>query len=142
MNRRLSLAALPLIAIGIATLIACGGGGEPGSDEEYVAAMCTTVTAFQQRLETAQGSAPAIVDALEDAADAFNDANPPDDVADAHSRLVRAFRDAAEAIEDNDAGALQRFDPEAMDPPQAVKQRLAAAAAQAPECQGLGIFQL
>jgi hypothetical protein len=144
------------LAIPATLLSACGGGDdEPGSDAEYVAAVCTTIGGLQATLndlgdelsgaETVDEISEALdlfAAALNDAAGDLDDARPPADVRDSHNAVVDAFREAAGAMADGNVEALDTFDPGSIEPPATARQRLAAAAAQEPACQGLGIFEL
>ena len=143
-------------ALCLGALTACGGDGgegDGGDDGAYVATICSTVGDLEARLEELASSIDEagtvdelndvldqFAEALGDAADRIDDADPPADVREAHDEVVEAFKDAAEAMEEGDIEALQSFNPGGLAVPGSARERLAAAAADAPECAGLGIF--
>lgn len=149
----LTLAAIVLGVVAFAGACGGGGGDANGSDEDYVVAICSTVAELEtevQALGTAIEDAGTVdelnevlgkfAEAFEAAADRLDEAAPPADVREAHKRVVDAFQDAADAMESGDAASLEGFDPGSLELPASARERLAAAAANAPQCQGLGIF--
>jgi hypothetical protein len=150
--RRWAMAPLVAVVAGLG-LVACGGGGSPATDEEYVRAVCNTVGALQDRMADLQGDAATATDedalaevmdnlseALGDAADDLDDVNPPDDVAGSHNDVVEAFKDAADALGEGNLDALDEFDPGAIKPDAAIQERLSAAAREVEECSELDLF--
>ena len=132
-------------------LVACGGGDDAGSDEDYVKAMCESGDVFTAAIGAAmaaafdddeQAATEAFTEALSDWVDAIDDANPPEDAAEAHDALVDSLKQAVEALEDGDADLETAFDDidDAPEPPQAVQDRLAAIAADTPECTDSDFF--
>lgn len=142
--------AAPVLAAA-SLLGACGGDGDDGgSDEEYVRDVCTALAAFNERREelTAGATAadPAQVaedfgDALSDLASAMDDADPPDDAAEAHDSVVQSLEDAADAVDEGGIEALFDVELPSVQMEPAVRNRLQALFNSTRECQGSsGIF--
>jgi len=121
---RIRLRALALVpaclAIGAATLAACGGddnGGGSGSDEEYVAALCDALDTFAtdtNELISGADSGASEQDLMEDLAriirelgDEMDAANPPDDLASANDEMVSLLNEAADGVEDGDLSVFE-----------------------------------
>jgi hypothetical protein len=149
---RFALAAV-VLALSLAAFVSCGGGSGDdevdGDDGTYVATICSTVRELSEELAALQdGAALAsalddLTDAIERAAGQLDDVDPPADVREQHDDLVELFRDASDGLRDGDAeaiAALFQLQADAFEPPEGARERLAAAAAAAPECEGMGIF--
>jgi hypothetical protein len=82
-----------------------------------------------------------LVSAFEKWADALDDANPPADAADAHNALVDTLKEGIEDLKNGDADIDSMFgDEDTPEPPQAVQDRLNAAAADVEACEGTELF--
>lgn len=138
---------LLLAAAFIAPLaIACGGGDDTGSDEDYVKAFCEAKRAFSEALPAAikavndsGGKDPGrIARPYEDLADAFDDMDPPEDLKDWHDNATDRLKDRAKAIKDGQAG-------DASDPvsgiPDGPRARLRQQAEKEPACNQLNVFE-
>lgn len=134
-----------LVVAGIAAQ-ACGGGDDAGSDAEYVADVCGALTSFNDGLNeltaTATNADPEKLandfeDLLRDLGNALDDANPPDDVREAHDGMVDALDGAADAVEEGGIDALFDLElPEVQLDPE-VRNRLQLEFNTSPECSGL-----
>ena len=140
--------------------VACGGDGGPGSDEEYVKAVCQAVNRSVERSAEIEDEIDEIMagadnedEALEEVfkltakpiSDFANDlakAKPPADMKEFHDQVVDAFKTHAKQLEDGDREALVRsagaFD--FLEPPQAIQDRLNAVAANTSECDDSDFF--
>jgi hypothetical protein len=128
-------------------LAACGDddGGGGGSDEAYVAAVCAAVLAFQDDINeilldpenadaTEEEATELFLKPLEDYVGRLKRANPPSDVKPYHDQVVDSADAALKRVREE--GTLDAFDDvaEPDDPPQAVRDRLRAAAAANDDC--------
>jgi hypothetical protein len=136
-----------LVAIGALAFAACGGGGGGGgNDEGYVKALCNATNSFTEKL----GEAFAATDeeeATEKFIDAFNafvddmaGAKPPSDAKEAHDAMVKALRDAQDAVEEDGLDALDAIDFPTVEPDPDVQDRLATVAEGVSECDGADLF--
>lgn len=143
--------ALGILVATSGLLAACSSGGGDGNDEDYVKAMCESGDVLEDVLGVMisaalsgneEDAADEVADALDEWVDALDDANPPADAADAHNALVDGIREAVKAIRDGEGDIDSAFDgmDSAPEPPQAVQDRLAAVAADTPECDGQDFF--
>ncbi len=151
------LAWLPVLLLVVPwALVACGGdddgGGGPGGDEAYIRDVCGAMGKFQDGLTDLLASSPTTLDQIQelskdmaklfnDVADDIDDANPPSDAAEATDSMVEYLRNAADALEAGDTDALNSLsDAPDLSMPDDVQTRLAAAAENVDECDGLGLF--
>jgi ABC-type glycerol-3-phosphate transport system substrate-binding protein len=131
-----------------------GGGGSnnpTGSDEKYVTQLCTGFGDFQDSFFkvltslTATSSEKDVQKALEkpidDLVKAMERANPPKDVKQYHDDAVKQLQAMQKQIKSGNLDALGDDEGVFPDPPQDVQDRLAAAAANVKECDGLDLFE-
>lgn len=133
-------------------LAACGGDSGDGSDEDYAKSICESNEVLDEVLGAAIAAAfsgdddedatDEVVSAFEKWLDALDDANPPSDVADYHNTLIDGIREGIDAIKDGDADLESAFEgiAEPEEPPQAIQDRIGAAAANVPACEGVELF--
>jgi len=135
-----------LFAIAALALAACGGGGGGGSDEGYVKALCKATNNFSEKLGEAFTAADEdeatkkFVDAFNAFVDDMDSANPPGDVKEAHDAMVKALKDAQDAVDEGGLNALDSIDFPSVEPDQDVQDRLAKAAEGVKECDGADLF--
>jgi hypothetical protein len=143
--------ALGILVAGGALIAGCGGGDSEGNDEDYVKAMCESTDSMTDLLgvvlaaslsDDDEKAADEVADAMEEWANAIDDANPPADAKEAHEAIVSGLRDAIKALRDGDADVESAFDEldSAPEPPQAVQDRLSEVAENTPECDGANFF--
>jgi hypothetical protein len=137
-----------LVAVGALALTACGGGGGGGggSDEGYVKALCKATNNFTENLGEAftaadeEEATKKFVDAFNAFVDDMDSANPPGDVKEAHDAMVKALKDAQDAVEEGGLEALDSIEFPEIEPDQDVQDRLSKAAEGVSECDGADLF--
>ncbi len=146
---RLTMAAAALGLLAGLLLAACGGGGGGASDESYVRGVCDAFHKFQEDgtrvfndpevLEDEEELAKRFGELVRALADDLDDVRAPSDVEQYHDRIVERFHEIADQFESGSVDDLSDLG-DVPEPPQDVQDRLAAAAADVEECEGLDIF--
>lgn len=159
-SNRLRIASVALIGAGAMAFVACGGdddgGGNTGTDEEYVTYMCDTQNDFVEELfpvllgaadaededEAMRETITAMKGLLEDYRDDLRDAPVPSDVRETHDNLVSQLSEAIDTLDPDDPEALDNFDFGESDDdfPEDVRARLAAAADEVEACDEVDLF--
>lgn len=147
--RRMTIGAVVLSVFGVLLLAACGGGGGGASDESYVRGVCDAFRTFQEDgsevfsdpevLEDEEELAKRFGELVRSLADDLEGVRAPSDVQQYHDRIVERFHEIADQFESGSVDELTDFG-DLPEPPQDVQDRLAAAAADVEECEGLDIF--
>jgi hypothetical protein len=145
---------IPALLIGSFALIACGNGDDDATDEEYVRDLCIATNDFLDALfedlfellfaaefdpEAEEEFAEAAAGLFRDFADDLSGISTPPDVRQYHDQWVASIERVTQELEAGNIEAFEEFD-EDLEFPQEIEDRLAAAAADVPECQELGMF--
>lgn len=159
-SNKLRMASVALIGAGAMAFVACGGdddgGGNTGTDEEYVTYMCDTQNDFVEELfpvllgaadsededEAMRETITAMKGLLEGYRDDLRDAPVPSDVREHHDRLVSQLSTAIDNLDPDDPEALENFDfgEEEEEFPADIEERLSAAAEGVEACDETDLF--
>lgn len=147
-RRGFTLLLLPaLLATAAFALVACGGGGDEPSDEDYVRSVCNAGKEFGEDVQELIAEAdPAdeealaedFNDLLRDFVNDIRDANPPEDAEEGHNSLVASLQAAVDAVDEQGIEALFNFEEPEIPLPTDVSARLAEVAENTPECVDAG----
>jgi hypothetical protein len=98
--RALRRLARPAVATAAAVLVLSGcGDDDDGGDDFDLGAFCDQAQEFATTLQTVDPSAPETIgDTLQDASEAFDAAEPPDEIADDWATLGDALREWADTV--------------------------------------------
>lgn len=145
--------ALGLLVATSGLVAACSSGDAAGSDEDYVKSICeandildevlgVAITAALSGEEPDDEALDDVASAFERWLDALEDANPPADAADAHEAVIDTLGEAIGALRSGDSDFESMFDDieDPPEPPQAVQDRLNAAAADVAACEDTELF--
>jgi hypothetical protein len=147
-RRRVALGAFLLAP---ALMIGCGGGDS--SDEEFVTELCDAVVRLNTDFEAAVKDASAetdpakaverLVPPVEEFVDAFDDADPPEDLKEWHDASVAQLEAAVVKFKEaKTLASLEGFgDSPVPNPPAADKQRLREAARNVDECDSVAFLK-
>ena len=145
-----SLLAVAAVLVVPASL-ACGGGDDTGSDDDYVVAFCDARRQFSTDLDAAikqvsaagGGEFDKVSDTFEELANDFDEMKPPEDVKDWHDAAVKQLNETADKVEKDknlQAVTTLRADP-LSGMPAGPRNRLRENAKGQEACKGLNVFE-
>ncbi len=143
------------VALGAALMVpvavACGGGSDTGSDDDYVTAFCDARRQFSTDLDEAVkqvsaaggGEFDKIANTFGELANDFDDMKPPEDLKDWHDNAARQLNSTADKIKKDKN--LQAVTSLQSDPlagmPEGPRNRLRDNAKNQESCKGLNVFE-